>query len=104
MVGLSILLAILAAVCLEMFADVLAARRTDAAPAPPRRTSFWRRRAVWVNVATVAAAGLAVVEASVGEWKEALAPWGYTLIGVAMAMAAAGLRLIHNKDSIPPGE
>ena len=66
-----------------------------AAPAPPRRTSFWRRRAVWVNVATVAAAIAVgpVGTASLAVIAEKPEVFGRTLVylGLAEGIAIYGL-------------
>lgn len=94
MMALPILLALAAVACLAV-AVVLAVRR-PLAPGP--RTKVWRRsKTLWLNVATIVAAGVAIVEASTGDWKAELQPWGYYLLVVALAMANAALRLITTK-------
>jgi hypothetical protein len=92
--ALALIVALLAAGTLVV-AAALALRR----PLPPgtRTKRPWQSKQLIFNVAAVFGAGIAIVEASLGEIEAMVPPWAYLLLAAFVAMVNVALRLVTTK-------
>lgn len=93
MIAFVLLLAGLAFGCLVV-AFAVALRRTS--PSPSTK-AWWRSKTLWINVATIVGAGVAIVEVATGELRKTLPEWAYFALLAVLAMLNAGLRLVTTK-------